>query len=112
MIVTVTPNPSTDRTVRSVPVTEAVRTNIAITENNGTTTKLNRPGANLDTAAVAALTRAVVDRAEHAWWVVMSGSLRPGVPDGWYAEVVSLLASMAPTRSRSSANLSDCWPTA
>ena len=37
-----------------------------ITEQDGTTTKLNEPGAMLDEAALDALTRAVVERAERA----------------------------------------------
>ena len=77
---------------RCVPVDEPVRTNIAVTEPDGTTTKLNEPGASLDATALVRLTDAVVTAAEHASWVVMSGSLPPGVPEGWYAEVVALLA--------------------
>src|SRR3954453_10386470 len=46
-------------TYRCVPVTGAVRTNLAITESDGTTTKLNEPGATLDDSARNALTRAV-----------------------------------------------------
>ncbi len=79
---------------RSVPVVGAVRTNIAITEPDGTTTKLNEPGAAMDAAAVAALTQAVVDGARDAAWVVMSGSLPPGMPAHWYADVVALLAPL------------------
>ena len=78
----------------SVPVTQAVRTNLAITESDGTTTKINERGAALDRPAVEALTRAVVVRAAHARWVVLSGSLPPGMPDSWYADVVALLAPM------------------
>ena len=55
-----------------------VRTNIAVTEMDGTTTKINEPGARMDEATVDALTRSVVGNAEHASWVVMSGSLPPG----------------------------------
>jgi len=80
-----------------VPVTGAVRTNIAITESDGTTTKLNEPGAALDATALDALTRSVVALAATASWVVLSGSLPPGVPAAWYAEVVSRLAA-APCR--------------
>lgn len=80
-----------------VPVPGAVRTNIAITELDGTTTKLNEPGAALDAAALDALTRTVIAHAETASWVVMSGSLPPGVPVSWYADVVAQLAS-APCR--------------
>jgi 1-phosphofructokinase len=77
---------------RCVPVISPVRTNIAVTEMDGTTTKINEPGARLDEAAMHALTQSVIDNSAHASWVVMSGSLPPGVPDSWYAEVVALLA--------------------
>jgi 1-phosphofructokinase len=76
-----------------VPTIGAVRTNLAITERDGTTTKLNEPGAALDAAALDALTRSVAASAESAGWVVLSGSLPPGVPDHWYADIVALLAS-------------------
>jgi 1-phosphofructokinase len=77
---------------RCVPITSPVRTNITITELDGTTTKINEPGARLDETAVDALTRSVVANAEHASWVVMSGSLPPGMPESWYADVVARLA--------------------
>ncbi|MFD3041032.1 1-phosphofructokinase family hexose kinase [Mycolicibacterium senegalense] len=74
-----------------VPLAEPVRTNIAITESDGTTTKLNERGAVVDGEALAALTRCVLAKAQDASWVVMSGSLPPGMPLDWYAQVVSLL---------------------
>ncbi len=80
-------------TYRVVPTAEPARTNLTITEQDGTTTKLNEPGAALDEATVAALTAAVLEAAEGADWVVMSGSLPPGVPTTWYGDVVALLAS-------------------
>jgi len=80
-------------TFRSVAVGGIVRTNLAITEADGTTTKLNEPGAPLDSDALDALTRAVLAHAETASWIVLSGSLPPGVPDDWYADVVAQLAS-------------------
>jgi 1-phosphofructokinase len=100
--IAVLPAPATDPLIdalqasavafRCVPTTEAVRTNLAITEHDGTTTKLNEPGAALDIAALDALTRSVIASAEGASWVVLSGSLPPGVPDGWYADIVAHLA--------------------
>lgn len=78
-----------------VPVAAAVRTNLAITEGDGTTTKLNEPGAPLDEATLGLLTEAVRVAAEDAAWVVLSGSLPPGVPDGWYSDVVHMLAGAA-----------------
>jgi 1-phosphofructokinase len=74
-----------------VPIAGAVRTNLTITEPDGTTTKLNEPGAQLGEADLEALAAAVVDRAAAASWVVLSGSLPPGAPDGWYAELVARL---------------------
>jgi 1-phosphofructokinase len=75
----------------AVPIDGAVRTNLAITENDGTTTKINEPGAVIDEITLAALTRAILDRAATAQWVVLSGSLPPGIPDNWYADVVAQL---------------------
>jgi len=77
-----------------VPVRGAVRTNLAITEPDGTTTKLNEPGARLDGAELDALSAAVLERAAAASWVVLSGSLPPGVPDDWYARVVARLRAL------------------
>lgn len=75
----------------TVPIVGTVRTNLAITEADGTTTKINEPGATLDASALAALTADVIDRATTASWVVLSGSLPPGVPDSWYTEIAILL---------------------
>jgi len=75
----------------AVPIAGAVRTNLTITESDGTTTKINEPGAAIDAAALDALTAAIIERAESAAWVVLSGSLPPGMPDSWYADVVARL---------------------
>ena len=80
-------------TYRVVPADEPARTNLTITEQDGTTTKINELGAVLDEATVAAFTAAVLEAAEGADWVVMSGSLPPGVPITWYGDVVARLAS-------------------
>ena len=47
----------------AVPTTQPVRTNIAITENDGTTTKVNEPGAALESAEAEELAWAVLARA-------------------------------------------------
>jgi 1-phosphofructokinase len=78
---------------RAVTTTEPARTNLTITEPDGTTTKINEPGAKLDAATLEAFTDAVLDAAGGADWVVMSGSLPPGVPASWYGDVVASLAS-------------------
>ncbi|MEI7519113.1 MAG: 1-phosphofructokinase family hexose kinase [Mycobacteriaceae bacterium] len=75
----------------AVPVAGAVRTNLAITENDGTTTKINEPGATIAAADIAGLARAVIDRASSARWVVLSGSIPPGMSQSWYADMVAAL---------------------
>lgn len=77
-----------------MPIAGPVRTNLAITESDGTTTKLNERGAVVDADALEALTRCVLAKAQDASWVVLSGSLPPGLPLDWYAQVVSLLAPL------------------
>lgn len=77
--------------VHAVPVTGAVRTNLAITESDGTTTKINEPGAVIEPDDIDALVRAVTGRARSAQWVVLSGSLPPGMADDWYCDMVAAL---------------------
>ena len=72
----------------TVPTGSPVRTNYSLTEPDGTTTKLNEPGTPLDAGLRAALAAAVAAAATGAHWVVLSGSLPPATPEGWYAELV------------------------
>lgn len=75
----------------AVPVAHAVRTNLTLTESDGTTTKINEPGGALDAHTVEAFTAAVTERAAGATWVVLSGSLPPGMADSWYSEMIESL---------------------
>jgi 1-phosphofructokinase len=75
----------------TVPVHAPVRTNYTLVGPDGTTTKLNEPGAALDDATRAALSDVLHARAAGARWVVLSGSLPPGTPLGWYADLVASL---------------------
>jgi 1-phosphofructokinase len=68
-----------------------VRVNLTLTEPDGTTTKINTPGATVARADLDRLAAAVTDRARQATWVVLAGSLPPGAPEGWYAELVGAL---------------------
>jgi 1-phosphofructokinase len=79
---------------QAVGVSGSVRTNLAITESDGTTTKVNEPGSALSAAEAAELAEAVAERAQFAQWVVLSGSLPPGLPDSWYSEMTTLLAPL------------------
>jgi 1-phosphofructokinase len=76
---------------RPVPHPGDLRVNITITEPDGTTTKLNSPGPTMTPPVMADLTDALCRRAEAADWVVLAGSLPPGAPVGWYADLVVAL---------------------
>ena len=69
-----------------------LRVNITITDPEGTTTKLNGPGPEMTDLTRAALTEALQLRAHESDWVVLAGSLPPGAPDTWYAELVVALS--------------------
>jgi 1-phosphofructokinase len=68
-----------------------LRVNITITEPDGTTTKLNSPGPQATPRLLQALEEALVRRAATADWTVLAGSLPPGTPPEWYAELVTAL---------------------
>ncbi len=76
---------------RAVKATGEVRINLTITEPDGTTTKLNSPGAVATDASLAALREAVLEHAVAADWVILAGSLPPGAPAEWYADLVQSL---------------------
>ena len=75
----------------TVHVDAPVRTNYTLTAPDGTTTKLNEPGAPLPDDTRAALAETLRRHATGARWVVLSGSLPPGTPAGWYADLVAAL---------------------
>jgi 1-phosphofructokinase len=68
-----------------------LRVNITITEPDGTTTKLNSPGPELSEGVRRELGESLRRRAATADWVVLAGSLPPGTPAGWYADLVVTL---------------------
>ena len=67
------------------------RTNTTVTEPDGVTTKLNEPGPTLSAADLEVASAQLVDAAAGATWVALSGSLPPGAPDDWYAQLVAAL---------------------
>ncbi len=69
-----------------------LRVNITITEPDGTTTKLNSPGPQATPASPArARRRRWYAARASADWIVLAGSLPPGTPPEWYAELVTAL---------------------
>ncbi|MGQ7298104.1 1-phosphofructokinase family hexose kinase [Quadrisphaera sp. KR29] len=87
----------------AVPIAGHARVNLTLAEPDGTTTKVNAPGAPLDPAARAGLAEALRREAEGARWVALSGSLPPGVDDDWYG---CLVAQLRPTGARTAVDTS------
>ncbi|MFD6953694.1 1-phosphofructokinase [Nocardiopsis sp. TSRI0078] len=78
----------------TVPIEGETRANIAVTEADGTTTKLNAPGPVLSPEETGALLRALEEELGRGPdWVVASGSLPSGAPDDLYVRVAELAAS-------------------
>ncbi|MBO3725243.1 1-phosphofructokinase family hexose kinase [Actinomyces bowdenii] len=96
-------------TALPVQVSGAARINTAVTEPDGTTTKLNEPGAGLSREEISAVEQELLaalgasahdggaaGRPEAHHWAILSGSLPPGVPEDWYTRLVALLRQAVP----------------
>jgi 1-phosphofructokinase len=84
----------TDVPFAALPIGEPLRSNVALTEPGGVTTKINEPGPVLSADQQEALIGLLLDHARGAAWVVLAGSLPPGVPADFYATVTRRLRSL------------------
>ena len=82
----------------SLPIANRIRSNITLTEPDGTTTKINEPGPTLDESDELALVDLVVARCRDAAWLVLAGSLPPGLSRDFYARVVVAVRADADAR--------------
>jgi 1-phosphofructokinase len=73
-----------------VPIEGDIRSNISLTQPDGTVTKINEPGPLLSTAERERLVTAVAGQLDTAGWLVCAGSLPTGVSDEWYGHLVEL----------------------
>jgi 1-phosphofructokinase len=72
---------------RAVPVAGRVRSNITLVDPTGTTTKINLPGDASVAAAADLLVTEIVEASAGASWLVLAGSLPPGLGDDFFARV-------------------------
>lgn len=73
-----------------VPIQRDIRTNFTITDKHGLTVNLNEAGPPLEKAEVARIEKVVRDSLKGASWLMICGSLPPGVPPSFYAKLVSI----------------------
>ena len=82
-------------TARYVPISGRTRSNISVSEADGTVTKLNEPGSALTGTELQALTAMLGETVSEGDWVVVSGS----VPPAFGSEELRLLTSSLSDRT-------------
>jgi 1-phosphofructokinase family hexose kinase len=75
---------------RAVAVRNDIRTNLTITDRRGLTVNLNERGPELSAAEVGKIARSVARALDRAKWLLLCGSVPPGVPTSFYAELIAL----------------------
>jgi len=73
-----------------VPVRNEIRTNLTITDKHGLTVNLNESGPALEKAEVARVEKVVRTALEKASWLLLCGSLPPGVPSSFYGKLIAM----------------------
>jgi 1-phosphofructokinase family hexose kinase len=73
-----------------VPIRNEIRTDLTITDKHGLTIHLNEAGPELTAQEVANVEKAVRETLDQADWLMLCGSLPPGVPPSFYGKLVSL----------------------
>ena len=71
-----------------VRIANEIRTNLTITDKQGLTAKLNEVGPELTREEASAVMDAVVRQLPDAEWLMLCGSLPPGVPKTFYHELI------------------------
>lgn len=74
--------------VELVRISSEIRTNLTITDRQGLTIKLNQPGPTLSAAELEGLEAAVRKKLPGAEWLMLCGSLPPGVPATFYSKLI------------------------
>jgi len=75
--------------VAVVPIENEIRTNLTITDRQGLTVNLNEAGPRLSESEVAAFEAVLHRTLDRASWLMMCGSIPPGVPASFYARLIS-----------------------
>jgi 1-phosphofructokinase family hexose kinase len=66
----------------------SIRTNITVADRQGLAVKLNEKGPTLNPSEIARLEKAVRGSLRGADWLMLCGSLPPGVPADFYARLI------------------------
>ena len=69
------------------------RTNLTISDKQGLTVKLNERGAALDAHELKEIKKRVEARLPKTSWLMICGSIQPGVPPHFYCEIIEMAKS-------------------
>ena len=72
-----------------VPIQNEVRTNLTITDSHGLTMELNERGPVIEKSELAKIEKTIRGKLENAHWLMLCGSLPPGVPARFYAQLIA-----------------------
>jgi 6-phosphofructokinase 2 len=70
------------------PIRNEIRCNLTITDKHGLTVKLNEAGPSIDKQELDGLEKITVRQLQHANWLMLCGSIPPGVPSDFYARLI------------------------
>jgi 1-phosphofructokinase family hexose kinase len=76
--------------VHVVRIDNEIRTNLTITDKTGLTVKLNELGPPMSEGELDLLERAVRENLDQSSWLLLCGSLPPGVPPSFYSRLIAL----------------------
>jgi 1-phosphofructokinase family hexose kinase len=71
-----------------VPIERAIRTNLTITDQQGLTVALNERGPTISSKELDKIASVVENKLEQASWLMICGSLPPGVPPHFYTDLI------------------------
>jgi 1-phosphofructokinase family hexose kinase len=74
----------------TVPIAQSIRTNLIVTDKQGLTVKLNERGPTITAAELDQFAEVVERRLTRCDWLLLCGSLPPGVPVSFYARLIRL----------------------
>ena len=75
--------------VAVVPIKNQSRTNLTVTDRHGLTVNLNEAGPQVEKSEVTRVEKVVREKLPGTAWIMLAGSLPPGVPPGFYAKVIA-----------------------
>ena len=76
--------------VHVVRIQNEIRLNLTITDKTGLTVKLNELGPALSAEELDAIEKTVREHLDGTSWLLLCGSLPPGVPPGFYSRLIGL----------------------